>query len=116
MVLTMRGAFLAQCLTRPCGVACQRDLSRRLRRTMCHADNAYHIPHMRVVSHRYRTTPLNTAFRGFGGLGDTGVEQAIDEVAHHLGLDPLIVRRRNFYPHELNYRRRSMASVCWQWQ
>ena len=78
------------------------DLSEAIAaRAMCHADNAYHIPHMRVVSHRCRThTQSNTAFRGFGGpQGMLGVERAIDEVAHHLGLDPLVVRRHNFYPH-----------------
>ena len=69
---------------------------------MCHADNAYHIPHMRVISHRCKThTQSNTAFRGFGGpQGMVGIERVVDEVAHHLGLDPLIVRQRNFYPHK----------------
>jgi xanthine dehydrogenase large subunit len=71
---------------------------------MCHADNAYHIPHMRVVSHRCRThTQSNTAFRGFGGpQGMVGIERVIDQVAHHLGLDPLVVRQRNFYPHKFS--------------
>ena len=27
-----------------------------------------------------------------------GIERVIDAVAHELGLDPLIVRQRNFYP------------------
>ena len=27
-----------------------------------------------------------------------GIERVMDEVAHHLGLDPLQVRRLNFYP------------------
>ena len=71
-------------------------------RAMCHADNAYHIPHVRVVSHRCRTnTQSNTAFRGFGGpQGMIGIERVIDQVAHHLGLDPLVVRQRNFYAHK----------------
>ena len=79
------------------------DLSEAIAaRAMCHADNAYHIPHMRVVSHRCRThTQSNTAFRGFGGpQGMVGIERVIDQVAHHLGLDPLVVRQRNFYPHK----------------
>ncbi|MEX0504216.1 xanthine dehydrogenase molybdopterin binding subunit [Alphaproteobacteria bacterium LSUCC0719] len=81
------------------------DLSEAIAaRAMCHADNAYHIPHMRVVSHRCRThTQSNTAFRGFGGpQGMVGIERVIDQVAHHLGLDPLTVRQRNFYPHKFS--------------
>jgi xanthine dehydrogenase large subunit len=79
------------------------DLSEAIAaRAMCHADNAYHIPHMRVISHRCRThTQSSTAFRGFGGpQGMVGIERVIDQVAHHLGLDPLVVRQRNFYPHK----------------
>ena len=79
------------------------DLSEAIAaRAMCHADNAYHIPHMRVVSHRCRTnTQSNTAFRGFGGpQGMIGIERVIDQVAHQLGLDPLVVRQRNFYAHK----------------
>ena len=79
------------------------DLSEAIAaRAMCHADNAYHIPHMRVISHRCRTnTQSNTAFRGFGGpQGMIGIERVIDQVAHHLGLDPLVVRQRNFYAHK----------------
>ena len=79
------------------------DLSEAIAaRAMCHADNAYHIPHVRVVSHRCRTnTQSNTAFRGFGGpQGMIGIERVIDQVAHHLGLDPLVVRQRNFYAHK----------------
>ena len=79
------------------------DLSEAIAaRAMCHADNAYHIPDMRVISHRCKThTQSNTAFRGFGGpQGMVGIERVMDEVAHHLGIDPLMVRRRNFYPHK----------------
>ena len=79
------------------------DLSEAIAaRAMCHADNAYHIPHVRVVSHRCRTnTQSNTAFRGFGGpQGMIGIERVIDQVAYHLGLDPLVVRQRNFYAHK----------------
>ena len=81
------------------------DLSEAIAaRAMCHADNAYHIEHMRITSHRCKThTQSNTAFRGFGGpQGMVGIERVIDAVAHHLGLDPLEVRRRNFYPNRLS--------------
>lgn len=68
-------------------------------RAICHVDNAYFIEHIRVISHRLRThTVSNTAFRGFGGpQGMMVIEAAIDDMARHLGLDPLAVRCRNFY-------------------
>ena len=69
-------------------------------RAMFHADNAYYLPHVRIVSHRCKThTVSNTAFRGFGGpQGMLGIEKVIDVIARELGLDPLEVRRRNLYP------------------
>ena len=94
----IRGAVFEQALR--CGMSW--DLSEAIAaRAMCHADNAYHIPDMRIISHRCKThTQSNTAFRGFGGpQGMLGIERAIDAIAHELGLDPLEVRRRNFYPH-----------------
>ena len=68
-------------------------------RAMLHADNAYHIPAMRITSHRLRTnTQSATAFRGFGGpQGMFGMERMIDHLAHHLGRDPLALRRLNYY-------------------
>ena len=69
-------------------------------RAMCHADNAYDIPHMKINNYCCLThTQSNTAFRGFGGpQGMLGIERVMDEVAHYLRLDPLQVRQRNFYP------------------
>jgi len=68
-------------------------------RAMFHADNAYYLPNVRITSHRCKTnTVSNTAFRGFGGpQGMMGIEQVIDRIARHLGLDPLEVRKRNLY-------------------
>ncbi|MFZ5962579.1 xanthine dehydrogenase molybdopterin binding subunit [Thalassococcus sp. BH17M4-6] len=68
-------------------------------RAMLHADNAYHLPHARIESHRLRTnTASATAFRGFGGpQGMLGIERVMDHIAHDLGLDPLAVRRANYY-------------------
>jgi xanthine dehydrogenase large subunit len=68
-------------------------------RAMFHIDNAYFLENVRIVSHRCKThTVSNTAFRGFGGpQGMMVIEQVIDEIAHHLGRDPLDVRRINFY-------------------
>ena len=68
-------------------------------RAMFHADNAYYLPNVRIVSHRCKTnTVSNTAFRGFGGpQGMMGIERVIDEIGRSLGLDPLDVRKRNLY-------------------
>jgi xanthine dehydrogenase large subunit len=79
------------------------DLSEAIAaRAMCHAENSYFIKNMRITSHRLKTnTQSNTAFRGFGGpQGIVGMERVIDHVAHHLNVDPLLVRERNFYPHK----------------
>ncbi len=68
-------------------------------RAMLHADNAYHLPNARIVSHRLRTnTQSNTAYRGFGGpQGILGIERVIEEIADTLGMDSLDVRKANFY-------------------
>ncbi|MFN3822620.1 MAG: xanthine dehydrogenase molybdopterin binding subunit [Pseudorhodobacter sp.] len=68
-------------------------------RAMLHADNCYHLPAVRIESHRLRThTQSATAFRGFGGpQGMVGIERVMDHVAHVLGLDPVAVRQVNFY-------------------
>lgn len=68
-------------------------------RAMFHADNAYYLDHVRIVSYRCKTnTVSNTAFRGFGGpQGMVGIEHVVDEIARHLHLDSLTVRKRNFY-------------------
>jgi xanthine dehydrogenase large subunit len=68
-------------------------------RAMFHADNAYSLGAARVTGHRARThTASNTAFRGFGGpQGMMIVERAMDDIARHIGEDPLTVRKRNLY-------------------
>jgi xanthine dehydrogenase large subunit len=68
-------------------------------RAMFHADNAYYLDHVRIVSHRCKTnTVSNTAFRGFGGpQGMMGIEHVVDEIARYLRIDPLAVRKCNFY-------------------
>ncbi|MGC1503410.1 MAG: xanthine dehydrogenase molybdopterin binding subunit [Sulfitobacter sp.] len=68
-------------------------------RAMLHADNAYHLNDIRITSHRLKTNMQSaTAFRGFGGpQGVVGIEKIIDHIAQHLGLDPLAVRRANYY-------------------
>ncbi|MDR6265934.1 xanthine dehydrogenase molybdopterin binding subunit [Roseobacter sp. N2S] len=68
-------------------------------RAMLHADNAYHLPNARIVSHRLKTnTVSNTAFRGFGGpQGVVGIERVIDHIAHSLDVDASYIRTANFY-------------------
>ena len=68
-------------------------------RAMFHSDNAYYLDHVSIVSHRCKThTVSNTACRGFGGpQGMVGIEAVMDAIARHLKLDPLAVRKRNFY-------------------
>jgi len=70
-----------------------------LERTMLHADNAYHIPQLRVTGQVCRTNlPPNTAFRGFGGpQGIAVIENCIEAIAGKLGIDALGVRQVNLY-------------------
>jgi xanthine dehydrogenase large subunit len=89
---------LALMLASRCGYSA--DLSGPVNdRAICHVDNAYFIEHLELVSHRCKThTVSNTAFRGFGGpQGMLVIEQIIDDIARVLDLDPLEVRRRNYY-------------------
>lgn len=68
-------------------------------RAMLHADNCYHLPNIRIESHRLKTnTQSATAFRGFGGpQGMVGIERVLDHVAFAVGREPLGVRKANFY-------------------
>ncbi|MDO9403034.1 MAG: xanthine dehydrogenase molybdopterin binding subunit [Polaromonas sp.] len=68
-------------------------------RAVFHADNAYFLEDVDIASFRCKThTQSHTAFRGFGGPQGMIVTEAImGDIARHLGLDPLDVRRRNFY-------------------
>jgi xanthine dehydrogenase large subunit len=89
---------LAVMLASRCGYSA--DLSGPVNdRAICHIDNAYFLEHIEVVSHRCKTnTVSNTAFRGFGGpQGMMAIEAVIDDIARKLQLDPLDVRRANFY-------------------
>ncbi|WP_298507604.1 xanthine dehydrogenase molybdopterin binding subunit [uncultured Nocardioides sp.] len=70
-----------------------------LSRALCHIDNAYWIPDVLVhgrIAQTHKTS--QTAFRGFGGpQGMLVIEDIIGRCAPALGLDPALVRRRNFY-------------------
>ncbi|MES2158879.1 MAG: xanthine dehydrogenase molybdopterin binding subunit [Pseudomonadota bacterium] len=68
-------------------------------RAMFHADNCYWLPDVEILSERLKTnTVSDTAFRGFGGpQGMLAIERVMDDVAAHLGHDPLDVRCANLY-------------------
>ncbi|MGE3832997.1 MAG: xanthine dehydrogenase molybdopterin binding subunit, partial [Parvibaculaceae bacterium] len=86
-------ALLARC-------GCSADLSLGVNdRAMFHSDNAYYYPALHLLSRRLRTnTVSNTAFRGFGGpQGMMLPERMMDAIAATLQIDPLDVRKRNFY-------------------
>jgi xanthine dehydrogenase large subunit len=68
-----------------------------LERTLFHATNSYHIPHVQVTAHSCKTNlPPNTAFRGFGGpQGMFVIEAAIDQAARALHVDADLIQRKN---------------------
>ena len=70
-----------------------------LSRALCHVENAYWIPDIRVQGRIAKTNKTSqTAFRGFGGpQGMLVIEDIIGRCAPLLGLDPVDLRRRNFY-------------------
>ena len=70
-----------------------------LSRALCHFDNAYWIPNVNVLGRVAKTHKTsNTAFRGFGGpQGVFLIEDILGRVAPVLDLDPIELRRRNFY-------------------
>jgi xanthine dehydrogenase large subunit len=70
-----------------------------LTRALCHADNAYWLPHVHVTGLACKTnTVSNTAFRGFGGpQGIFAIEAVIAHLAAALGKTQDEIRRVNFY-------------------
>ncbi|MFI1917984.1 xanthine dehydrogenase molybdopterin binding subunit [Nocardia sp. NPDC020380] len=70
-----------------------------LARALCHVDNVYWIPNARFLGRIAKTNKTsNTAFRGFGGpQGMLVMEDLLGRCAPLLGLDPMELRRRNFY-------------------
>jgi len=68
-------------------------------RAIFHTDNAYFLEDVEIASYRCKTnTQSHTAFRGFGGpQGVVLIETILGDIARHLGLDPLDVRKRNLY-------------------
>ncbi|TDR20662.1 xanthine dehydrogenase molybdopterin binding subunit [Marinicella litoralis] len=70
-----------------------------LQRAMFHVDNAYYLPHARITGTICQThTHPHTAFRGFGGpQGAAVIEHIMEEIALHLDIDALDVRKINCY-------------------
>jgi xanthine dehydrogenase large subunit len=68
-------------------------------RAIFHADNGYYLSDVAITSYRCKlNTQSHTAFRGFGGPQGMIVTEAIlGNIARHLGLDALDVRKRNLY-------------------
>lgn len=83
-----------------CDAGACTDLSMAiLERAMLHAENAYYIPHVRILGHAWKTNlPSNVAFRGFGGpQGMAVIEQVMDRMARKLGKDAAEIRHQNFF-------------------
>jgi xanthine dehydrogenase large subunit len=94
------GSLLALDMTLAANAGNVADLSPAvLTRALCHADNCYYLPNVRLRGLACKTnTVSNTAFRGFGGpQGMLAIEAVIEAVARHLGVPVELVRRRNFY-------------------
>lgn len=92
-ILAIKHVLAGQCGNSP-------DLSDAIvDRAMFHCDNAYYLPDVVVDGLRCQShTASNTAFRGFGGpQGMMAIEAVVDEIAFKLRLDPLTVRKLNFY-------------------
>ena len=91
-------------------------------RALCHVDNAYYIPHVRVNGRIAKTHKTSqTAFRGFGGpQGMLVIEDILGRVAPLLGLHAATLRRRNFYtagqetPYGQEVRHPERAALAWQ--
>ena len=68
-------------------------------RAMFHSDNAYYLDQATITGNRCKlNTVSHTAYRGFGGpQGMMTIEMVMDEIARHLGKDPLEIRKINLY-------------------
>ncbi|SDP67271.1 xanthine dehydrogenase, molybdenum binding subunit apoprotein [Pedococcus dokdonensis] len=92
-----------------------------LARALCHIDNAYWIPNVRVNGRIAKTHKTSqTAFRGFGGpQGMLVIEDILGRCAPQLGIDPIELRSRNFYvdgqdtPYGQPVRHPERAGICW---
>jgi xanthine dehydrogenase large subunit len=70
-----------------------------MERTLLHTDNCYFLPNVELTGQVcFTNLPSNTAFRGFGGPQAMVVmENILESIAEHTGLDAFDVRMRNLY-------------------
>lgn len=70
-----------------------------MERTLLHTDSCYFLPNVELTGQVcFTNIPSNTAFRGFGGPQAMAViENILESIAEHLGLDAFDVRTRNVY-------------------
>lgn len=70
-----------------------------MERTLLHTDNCYFLPVVELTGQVcFSNMPSNTAFRGFGGpQAMVVVENILQAIAEHRGLDSFDVRMRNLY-------------------
>src|SRR3954462_13203203 len=70
-----------------------------MERTLLHTDNCYFLPNVELTGQVcFTNLPSNTAFRGFGGPQAMALmENILESVAEHTGLDAFDVRMRNLY-------------------
>ncbi len=92
-----------------------------LARALCHIDNMYWIPDIRVSGRIAKTNKTSqTAFRGFGGpQGMIVIEDILGRCAPLLGIGAEVLRRRNFYvdgqstPYGQPVRHPQRAAAAW---
>ncbi len=98
------------------------DLSEPVQaRALCHIDNAYWIPNIRVNGRISRTNKTSqTAYRGFGGpQGMIVIEDILGRCAPLLGIAAADLRRRNFYapgqatPYGQDVKDADRIGKCW---
>jgi xanthine dehydrogenase large subunit len=70
-----------------------------MERTLLHTDNCYFLPNVELTGQVcFTNLPSNTAFRGFGGpQAMVVIENILETIAEHLGIDAFDVRMRNLY-------------------
>ncbi len=70
-----------------------------MERTLLHTDNCYFLPVVELTGQVcFTNLPSNTAFRGFGGpQAMVVIENILQAIAEHRGLDAFDVRMRNLY-------------------
>ncbi len=84
-----------------------------LNRAIYHIDNCYFLEHVRATCHAWKTNMVSgVAFRGFGTpQAMLIIERILDAIARQLSLDPLEVRKINFYERKIRNTTPFMAEV-----